>query len=856
MTDTQPTDTAGDVSTVSVIVNGQEIQARPDELLIDACERNGTYIPRFCHHPRMNPVGMCRMCLVEVDTGRGSSLQPSCMVPVSDNMKVETESEVTKKAQDGVLEFLLINHPLDCPVCDKGGECPLQDQTMAYGPGESRFIEEKRHFEKPIPISDTVYLDRERCILCDRCTRFADEVAGDALISFMDRGSNTQVNTFPDEPFASYFSGNTVQICPVGALTAKPYRFKARPWDLEETISTAWTDSVGSRITVQSSRNQVLRVLGVDADPVNWGWLSDKERFAFEALNSDSRLVAPMVRSNGQLETVGWGVAFERVVAALDGVDPNRVAVIGGARLNNEAQYAWAKLAKGVIGTDHVDAQLGDGLPAEVVLGLPRATIDDACRSGGTIILCGPDPKEDLGALYLRLRHAVVQDGATLIELTPHRTGLSNIAAHSLRPRPGEVGDLAAALVAAATTPEPADGYAQQDPGTSLGGSGYARQEHSGGSGYARQKHSLLAAARDISGPVTVVLGRASLSESADATVDAAVALSALPEVSFLSALRRGNIHGALDAGLAPGLLPGRTTLELGAHRFVDAWPGVPADVGHDTAGTLRAAKAGEIDTLILLGADPLNDFPDAELARAGMAGAGTVIAVDLLPNDTITAVADVILAAAGPTESSGTFTNLEGRVSVCGQIVTAAGISRPDWMIAAEIAARLGADLGVDSPAAIRAELASVSAIHAPLTEAALEDSPVDGVLLNGNGDIAPPGPSGATSPVNDRYSLRLLTTRRMYDDGTALRHSPASSGHAAPLELRLNPVDFDKIGVQADTVVRVESARGHLDMPVQVDAGVPVGSAAVSWRTSGADCRPLIDASAMVTDVRVERL
>ena len=831
MTDTQPTDTAGEVSTVSVIVNGQEIQARPDELLIDACERNGTYIPRFCHHPRMNPVGMCRMCLVEVDTGRGSSLQPSCMVPVSDNMKVETETEVTKKAQDGVLEFLLINHPLDCPVCDKGGECPLQDQTMAYGPGESRFIEEKRHFEKPIPISDTVYLDRERCILCDRCTRFADEVAGDALIYFMDRGSNTQVNTFPDEPFASYFSGNTVQICPVGALTAKPYRFKARPWDLEETISTAWTDSVGSRITVQSSRNQVLRVLGVDADPVNWGWLSDKERFAFEALNSDSRLVAPMVRSNGQLETVGWGVAFERVVAALDGVDPNRVAVIGGARLNNEAQYAWAKLAKGVIGTDHVDAQLGDGLPAEVVLGLPRATIDDACRSGGTIILCGPDPKEDLGALYLRLRHAVVQDGATLIELTPHRTGLSNIAAHSLRPRPGEVGDLAAALVAAATNPEPADGHA-------------------------RQKHSILAAARDISGPVTVVLGRASLSESADATVDAAVALSALGEVSFLSALRRGNIHGALDAGLAPGLLPGRTTLELGAPRFVDAWPGVPADVGHDTAGTLRAAKAGEIDTLILLGADPLNDFPDAALARAGMAGAGTVIAVDLLPNDTITAVADVILAAAGPTESSGTFTNLEGRVSVCGQIVTAAGISRPDWMIAAEIAARLGADLGVDSPAAIRAELASVSEIHAPLTEAALEDSPVDGVLLNGNGDIAPPGPSGATSPVNDRYSLRLLTTRRMYDDGTALRHSPASSGHAAPLELRLNPVDFDKIGVQADTVVRVESARGQLDMPVQVDAGVPVGSAAVSWRTSGADCRPLIDASAMVTDVRVERL
>lgn len=853
MTDTAPTDTAptdtvsteatNDHPTVSVTVNGQVIQANADELLIEACERNGTYIPRFCHHRRMNPVGMCRMCLVEVNTGRGFTLQPSCMVPVSDNMTVQTETEVTKKAQDGVLEFLLLNHPLDCPVCDKGGECPLQDQTMAYGPGESRFIEEKRHFEKPIPISETVYLDRERCILCDRCTRFADEVAGDALIQFMDRGANTQVNTFPDEPFASYFSGNTVQICPVGALTAQPYRFKARSWDLEETISTAWVDSVGSRITVQASRNQVLRVLGVDADPVNWGWLSDKERYAFQALNSESRLRAPMLRRDGQLETVGWGAALEQVADALSGADPTRVAVIGGARLNNEAQYAWAKLAKGVIGTDHVDAQLGDGLPAEVVLGLPRATIDDACRSGGTIILCSSDPKEDLGALYLRLRHAVMHDGATLIELTPQRTGLSNVAAHSLLPMPGELTALAKALVAAATNRDlDADSLVEFGPAASIEDSAYAQR--------------ITAAARDISGPVTVVLGRASLGESADDTIDAAVALSGLDGVSFLSALRRGNIYGAFDSGLAPGLLPGRTTLQQGAARFGEAWPRVPSEVGHDTKGILRAAKAGEIDVLILLGADPLNDFPDIELARDGVAGARTVIAVDLLPNDTIMAEADVILAAAAPTESSGTFTNLEGRVSVCQQIVTPVGVARPDWMIAAEIAARLGSDLGVDSPEAIRAELASVSAIHDVLTETALNESPVDGVLLAGNGDIGQPQPSGVSSPANDRYSLRLLTTRTMYDNGTMLRYCPASSELGPPLELRLNPLDFDKIGVEAGTVVRVESARSHLDMPVRVDAGVPTGTAYVPWRTRGQDCRQLIDTAAMVTDVRVERL
>jgi NADH-quinone oxidoreductase subunit G len=825
------TDTQNELSTVSVTVNGIEIAANPDELLIDACERTGTYIPRFCYHSRMNPVGMCRMCLVEVDTGRGPALQPSCMLPVTDGMTVETETELTKKAQDGVLEFLLINHPLDCPVCDKGGECPLQDQTVAYGPGESRFIEEKRHYEKPIAISDTVYLDRERCILCDRCTRFADEVAGDPLIHFMDRGNNTQVNTFPDEPFASYFSGNTVQICPVGALTAKPYRFKARPWDLEETISTAWVDSVGSRITVQSSRNQVLRVLGVDADPVNWGWLSDKERFAFEAINAEARFHSPMVTHpvTGDLAPTGWADALTRVVDALRGADPDRVAVLGGARMTNEAQYAWAKLMKGVVGTDHVDAQLADGLPPEVVLGLPRATIDDACRAGGTVILVGPDPKEELGALFLRLRHAVVEDGATLIELTPHRGGLSGIAAHSLHPRPGEVGDLAAALVAAITGTASAAGGVDAD--------------------------AIAAAAASISGPVTVVLGRACLAESADAAVAAAHALAALPDVSFLSALRRGNIHGALDNGLSPGLLPGRTTLEAGSARFADAWPSTPTSAGNDAAGILAAAQAGAVDVLVLLGCDPINDVPDHALAEAGLAGAGFVVSVDMLPNDSATRFADVVLAAAAPTESSGTFTNLEGRVSVCEQKVTPAGTSRPDWMIAAEIALRLGSDLGIDSPESIRAELAAVSAVHGGLTEAALDEGRIDGVLIPGAGDIAAPAAPSGGGPANDAYSLRLVATRKMYDDGVMLRHSPASAGLARSIQVRLNPVDFDKLGVEPGTVVKVESARGHLLTPVACDAGVPAGSAAIPFSVDGWAANTLIDSSAPVTDVRVER-
>ena len=369
------------------------------------------------------------------------------MLECTPDMKVDTTSPVTQKAQDGVLEFLLINHPLDCPVCDKGGECPLQDQTMAYGPGESRFVEEKRHKEKPIPVSDLVLLDRERCILCDRCTRFAKDVAGDPLIHFINRGNETEVNTFPDEPFSSYFSGNTVQICPVGALTATSYRFRARPWDLDGVESTCQGCSVGCRISVESSRNQVLRYQGVDIDPVNWGWLCDKGRFGFEAQRSPDRLSEPLVRVADAHATTRWSTALDRVAAALRATQPDRVAVVGGARLTNEAAYAWAKLAKGVIGTDHVDAQLGDGLAAEVALGLPQATIDEVCAAGGTVVLVGPDLKEELPVLFLRLRDAVVSHGVKVVEISPRAGGFTPYATVSLHPRPGEVGVAVRALL-------------------------------------------------------------------------------------------------------------------------------------------------------------------------------------------------------------------------------------------------------------------------------------------------------------------------------------------------------------------------------------------------------------------------
>ena len=484
-------------------------------------------------------------------------LQISCATPVVDGMVVHTQSPTVKQAQDGVLEFLLINHPLDCPVCDRGGECPLQDQTLAFGPGESRYVEEKRHFEKPIPISDLVLLDRERCIQCGRCTRFAAEVAGEPMIDFGGRGGETEVITYPDQPFSSYFSGNIVQICPVGALTASAYRFKARPWDLEAVETSCQSCSVACRGAVESTTNRIVRLLGVDAEPVNQGWLCDKGRYGYEWVHADTRVHAPMLRRTGGavLDEVSWPEALDAAADTLQRVrtesGAGAIAVLGGATGTNEDAYLWARLAKGVLGTDHVDAQLGDGLPPEVVIGMPRATIADLDRAKA-IILLGVDAREQVPVLHLRLQRAVVELGVPLVDVGSRDSGLTRHATAVLRHEPGAPTEVVARLVDA------------------LGG----RKTRN------RAADAVVDAIAERTGPVVVVIGRPSLAEPADATVHAASLLSRVGGVRFLSALPRGNVHGALDLGLAPGFLPGRVTLDAGRRHVAEAWGDVPSAAG------------------------------------------------------------------------------------------------------------------------------------------------------------------------------------------------------------------------------------------------------------------------------------
>ena len=801
---------------INVTINGIQIEAQPGEMLIAAADRAGVHIPRFCYHERMSPVGMCRMCLVDVDTGRGPMLQPSCMVPVADGMSVDTESEDTKRAQEGILEFLLVNHPLDCPVCDKGGECPLQDQTMAYGPGESRFVEEKRHYEKPIPISDLVHLDRERCILCDRCTRFADEVAGDPLIQFTERGNATQVLTFPDEPFSSYFSGNTVQICPVGALTAAPYRFKARPWDLEQVESTCTTCSMGCRVAVESSRNELVRYLGVDVESVNHGWLCDKGRFNFESTNSDHRLTTPLIRDkDDQRQLLGsdWGSALAIAAEAIQQAGPERVGLIGGSRLTNEDAYAWSKFAKSVLGTDNVDAQLGDGLPAEIVLALPLATIAEACNAD-TVLVVGPDIKEELAILHLRLRGAATKGRTKVVEIGPTPTGIEPYAHRSIRCAPGETAKVLDELLGS------------DDP-------------------LAKQLKE---------GSLVVVIGRASLAESEEPTLSLAATIRAeLPHATFLPALRRGNVRGALDMGLAPGILPGRTRLNQPTSALSENWNTVPTSKGLNTTEMLRAAASGDLDTLILIGADPLSDFPDRNLAAEAIQKVKTLIAVDTFVTDSV-AQADVVLPATAYGEQGGTTTNIEGRISRLTQKITSPGSARDDWMIATELAWRLGGDLDLGSKEEIWREIERVAPSHSDVTLERVESSEAHEGILVQRSSIELDLPAPSAPPVADGYGLRLVSGRKLWDAATATTYSPSLQPLAEAPTLRVHPNDLQRLGISSGADVRVISTRSTEIITAIADENIERGTAMLPFNQPGGGANRFIDADAMVNDIRIE--
>jgi NADH-quinone oxidoreductase subunit G len=792
-----------DPEKVGITIDGVAHEVSAGSMIIKAAQDEGTYIPRFCWHERMEPVGMCRMCLVEIETPRGKMLITSCTNPVADGMVVDTQSDTVKKAQEGVLEFLLANHPLDCPVCDKGGECPLQDQAFSHGPGESRFVEIKRHFEKPIPISDLVLLDRERCILCARCTRFSEEISGDPLIEFQSRGNETEVNTFPDLPFSSYFSGNTIQICPVGALTSTIYRFRARPWDLRVVESSSMHDTAHPRVAIHASQNEILRLVGVDNDATNHGWLSDKDRFGFQYIESDLRLTRPLARRDGDLVSVSWSEALDMVsdrielIRSEDGGDA--FGVIGGAHGTNEDAYALSKFARVVLGTNNVDARVDDALASHFLAAtVDRGLISDLDEAD-TILVWGPDLKEEHPTLYLRARRAAQMLGVRLVVVHPRGTGLDDRATHKLQYRPGGGYALLQEL-ADGTHPDVLDA---------------------------------LSAER-----VVALVGMASFADGPDlAEAVAAFARDRAGSARIIPLARRGNLFGALDMGLAPDLLPGRVSFDdQGRERLAAHWGGVPPSRGRDTRRILEALDAGSIRLLMLVGADPVRDMPDSRIASLALEAAEYVVSLDLFLNDS-NRHADVILPAAAFAEKEGTATNIEGRVQKLNALSPGPGQTRPDWAILADLAERTGRPIDLASATTIAKEISETAPAYEGVTWDHLEWDARDGVVIPMSGEQSlahiPVAVKGTTAP---KAALTLHVARTMYDDGVMLRHGPILHRLAPGPVAHLNPEDAKRAGAQAGHRVKLVTKQGEGGFTAVIDERTPPGVVFVPFNQPGA--------------------
>ncbi|HET8960578.1 NADH-quinone oxidoreductase subunit G [Nocardioides sp.] len=748
---------------VSLTIDGVQVSVPRDTLVIRAAEQIGVEIPRFCDHPLLAPVGACRQCLVEVpDAGNGRGFpkpQASCTLPVAEGMVVETQatSKVADKAQQGIMEFLLINHPLDCPVCDKGGECPLQNQAMSNGRGESRFEGVKRTFPKPINISAQVLLDRERCVLCARCTRFSEQIAGDPFIALVERGALQQVGIYEKEPFESYFSGNTIQICPVGALTSAEYRFRSRPFDLVSSPSVAEHDSCGSAIRVDHRRGKVMRRLSGNDPEVNEEWITDKDRFAFQYAQADDRLRYPMVRDEeGELRPASWPEAF--AVAARGLRDAGSSAVLTGGRVTAEDAYAYSKFARLSLGTNDIDfrsrplsAEEASFLASEVVLRRDVTYAD--LEAAATVVLAGFEPEDEAGAIFLRLRKAS-RRGTRVVSVAPYASrGLKKMNGQLVPTVPGEEAAALDAMV-----------------------------EH---------------AEFGIDTTAVILVGERLATAPGALTAAAALAQKTGARLAWVP--RRAGDRGALEAGCLPNLLPGGRPVADASARVdaAAAWgvDSVPGTAGRDADAIVAALVAGELGGLVIGGVDP-DDTADPAATRAAIDAARFVVSLELRETD-VTRAADVVLPVAPTTDKAGTFVNWEGRLRTFDAILGNPG-SLPDLRVLAGIAEELGA-LGVGHPLGFRT---------VDEARAHMEDfGGWDGDRATLARDDVPAG-GGSTD------GLALSTWKQMIDNGTMQDGDEHLRATGRMPVARVSAAVYDAAG----PIVTLTGDRGSVTLPAEI--------------------------------------
>jgi NADH-quinone oxidoreductase subunit G len=748
---------------VTLTIDGVQVSVPRDTLVIRAAEQVGVQIPRFCDHPLLEPVGACRQCLVDIpDAGNGRPFpkpQASCTIPVAEGMVVSTQatSEVADKAQQGIMEFLLINHPLDCPVCDKGGECPLQNQAMSNGRGESRFAVSggvKRTFPKPINISAQVLLDRERCVLCARCTRFSEQIAGDPFIAMIERGALQQVGIYEREPFESYFSGNTIQICPVGALTSADYRFRSRPFDLVSTPSVAEHDACGSAIRVDHRRGRVMRRLAGDDPQVNEEWITDKDRFAFSYAHADDRITYPRIREDGELRPASWPEAF--AVAARGLADAGATGVLTGGRVTAEDAFAYSTFARVALGTHDIDFRARplsqeetDFLAAEVVLrrGATYADLEEA----NSVLLVGLEPEDEAGAIFLRLRKAHLQHRTRVWSVAPFATnGLRKMGGTLVAARPGTEAEVVDGLVH--------DGDVEID---SAG---------------------------------VILVGERMATVPGALTAVARLARTTGAKLAWVP--RRAGDRGAVEAGCLPSLLPGGRPVADAAARVdaATAWgiDSLPEEPGRDGDAIVTALVAGELGGLVVGGVDP-DDTSDPAAFRAALDAASFVVAMDLRETD-VTRAADVVFPVAPVTDKAGTFVNWEGRPRPFDAVFTNP-TSLPETRILAGIADELGRPLGFRTVAEARSAMTELG--------------PWDGARVS-----LPDTPAAGRVTGPKQGELALATWKLMLDNGSMQDNEKHLAATARTPVCRVSRQAHAALG----PMVTLTGDRGSVTLPVEV--------------------------------------
>ena len=771
---------------ITLTIDDIEVSVPKGTLVIRAAELIGVEVPRFCDHPLLDPVGACRQCLVEVpDGGTGRPIpkpQASCTLEVAPGMKIKTQltSPVAEKAQRGNMEFLLINHPLDCPICDKGGECPLQNQAMSHGYGESRFTDEKRTFPKPINISANVLLDRERCVLCARCTRFSEQIAGDPFIALIERGALQQVGIYEKEPLESYFSGNTIQICPVGALTSGAYRFRSRPFDLISAPSIAEHDACGSAIRVDHRRGKVMRRLAGDDPDVNEEWITDKDRFAHRYGDGEDRLTRPLVRDGDVLRPASWPEAIDVAVRGLEAAGSS-VGVLTGGRLPLEDAYGYAKFARAVLGTNNIDfrasqhsAEEADFL-ANAVAGTGQGVSFTDLENASAVLLVCLEPEEEAGMIFLRLRKAFRKNSLTSWTLAPYTSnGARKMGAQLIACVPG---DEAAVL----------DQINAEDSTTS---------------------QRLAEVALDANSVILVGERAAGFS----GTLSACLRLAGRTGARLAWVPRRAGDRGAVEAGCLPTLLPGgRPVSEPAARVDTQATWGVesvPSLEGRDADEILIAAADGELAALVVAGVDP-NDFVDPQAVLEGLEAIGFMVSLETRAS-LVTERADVVFPVSLMQDRVGTFVNWEGRRRPFDMVLEGPN-DMSDLRVLAALADGLGADLGFRNAAQARTEFDELATWEGERTE-------------------GPDYPAG--EPAKPDGSTVLMATWRMaLDESRALDGEPYLQATAREAVARMSPRTAAGAGISSAAVI--SNDRGSIALPAVIDSEMVDG---VVWLPSRA--------------------